>query len=98
MTVRVWSHVARTYDGSIVRLYVDGREDGSGARALNTILDGDGLTIGLRPGCCRWQGIIDDVQVYDRALAAAEIASIHAAGAAGLCRPELIFMNGFEGP
>jgi hypothetical protein len=93
-----WYHVAVTYDGTTIRLYVDGREDGSGNRVLDTVLDSNGLTIGLRPGCCRWQGVIDDVQVYARALSGDEIAAIHAAGAAGLCRPEQLFANGFEGP
>ena len=91
-----WYHLAVTYDGTTIRLYVNGAQDGVGAVALNTELDANGITIGHRPLCCYWQGQLDDVQAYARALSAAEIAAIHRAGAAGLCA-DPIFKNGFEG-
>ena len=37
-----------------------------------------------------FSGSIDEVQVYDRALSAAEIQAIYNAGSAGLCRPLLV--------
>jgi hypothetical protein len=78
----IWYHVAVTYDGTTVRLYVNGQPDGSAVRTLNTTLDANGLTIGNRPGNALWQGEIDDTLIFNRALTPEEIAAIHAAGAA----------------
>ncbi|MBK9608784.1 MAG: Ig-like domain repeat protein [Betaproteobacteria bacterium] len=80
-----WYHAAVSYDGTTVRLYVNGQPDGQSAMGLNTQLSGDGLTIGLRHSSSRWQGEIDDVAIFDRALGAAEIAAVYQAGSTGAC-------------
>lgn len=90
-----WYHLGVSYDGSNVSVYVDGVAEASAARVLDTVPSAEGLNIGRRWPATRWQGLIDDVQVYARALDAAEIAAIHRAGGAGLC-PRAIFANGFE--
>ncbi|MBK9140840.1 MAG: hypothetical protein IPM17_19155 [Verrucomicrobia bacterium] len=79
-----WYHLAVAYDGTTVRLFVNGQLDGSAARSLNTTLNASGLTIGNRPGSSLWQGELDEVMLFNRALAPEEIAMIHAAGADGL--------------
>jgi len=79
-----WHHIAVTYDGTTVRLFVDGNPDGQAVRSLDTALNGNGLTIGSRPGSSKWLGQLDEVMVFNRALDPAEIAAIHAAGEAGL--------------
>src|SRR5437867_2857865 len=45
-----------------------------------------------------FSGLIDEVEVYDRALSASEIVAIYAAGSAGMCKPQTgtpnILVNG----
>jgi len=61
-----WHHVAATYDGSNIVLYVDGQQDGS-----PTATDGSGLTatsqlnLGVLPGgwAYNYYGILDEVQI-----------------------------------
>ncbi len=66
-----WHHVAMTYSAGTASIYVDGGLQASGARTLtngaSNIL-GSGL---FDP----WDGAIDEVAIYDRALSTAEIAS-----------------------
>ena len=71
-----WQHVAVTYDGVTVKLYYNGLLDGQAAMGLNTVLDTNGLTLGLRPGGALWTGLLDELEIYDRALTDAEIAVI----------------------
>lgn len=74
-----WHHVAGTYDGSDVRMYLDGGEVGTAtpaAIAINYALpDGDDLYIGAFRGSCDllFDGDIDAVRVWPRALDAGEI-------------------------
>jgi hypothetical protein len=72
--VDTWTHLAMTWDGSVVRLFVDGAEVANGP-APGTLLTSTGqLRIGgnsLRGEF--FAGLIDEVRVYDRALAPARI-------------------------
>jgi glucose/arabinose dehydrogenase/PKD repeat protein len=77
LTNNQWTHIAMTYDGSIIRLYRNGTQvatvAATGAMAVTT----GGLKIG---GNAIWGeyfgGLIDEVRVYDRPLTAAEIVTI----------------------
>ncbi len=71
-----WSHVATTYDGATVRLYVDGAEVASRPQT-GAVSTSDGpLHIGGNDVWGEWfEGRVDEVRVYRRALAASEIAS-----------------------
>lgn len=82
-----WYHAAVTYDGTTVTLYLNGQPDGSRSVELNTTLNANGVTIGYRPGSARWLGQLDEVMLFDRALAPEEIAAIYAAGNSGVCQP-----------
>ena len=69
-----WQHLAATFDGATARYYVDGVEVASRAFAgsvgtSNTWRIG---AYGFGPGGF-FDGVIDEVRVYDRALGAAEI-------------------------
>jgi hypothetical protein len=72
----VWTHLAATYDGATVRLYVNGTLVRSTA-ASGAIVAGTGaLRIGGNSIRGEWfRGYIDEVRVYSRALTAAEIAN-----------------------
>ena len=77
-----WHAVAGTYDGAVVRLYVDGAQVGAGTPAATTIPYGrpdDSLAIGTYPQCVGFDfpGDVDEVRVYDSALTAAEIGLLH---------------------
>jgi hypothetical protein len=77
-----WVHLATTYDGSVVRFYVDGREvmnqTMTGRFQPDTtpvILGGNGnASAGVTE---RFAGRIDEIMLYRRALSAAEIARLN---------------------
>jgi hypothetical protein len=69
-----WTHVALTYDGSLLRLFVNGVEVAA-QQATGTIQSSSSpLSIGGNsPYGEYFNGLIDDVRVYNRALSQAEI-------------------------
>lgn len=80
-----WHMVAGTYDGSRVRLYVDGAEVGAGTPAPGAVAYGtndDTLSIGSYPnddcGDTFFRDAIDEPRIYGRALSATEIARLAA--------------------
>jgi hypothetical protein len=69
-----WTHVAGTYDGATLRFSVNGAQVAT--RALTgSLASGTGpLSIGGNGVWVEWfQGRIDEVRVYNRALSAADI-------------------------
>lgn len=81
-TIDTWYHVVVTYDGSTVRIYVDGALVTSAADASSNGLSNGIIRIGSFTGD-GWHGYLDEVAVWDRALSAAEIAAQYTAGQAG---------------
>jgi hypothetical protein len=88
-------HVVASYDGVTFRLYVNGAAQGQLA-LVKTIAYSAGVPwcIGSSTPAFRslgfprtWNGVLDEVAVYSRALTPAEIANQHAAGIAGKCKP-----------
>lgn len=89
-----WHHIAGTYDGTKLQLYVDGQPSGNPAPMTGLIspMRPDGfLTIGSEDGRGEpgryFKGQIDEVDIFNRALSASEIQAIYAAGGAGKCEP-----------
>ena len=76
-------HVAATYDGTMIRLYIDGSLVASTAATGGLSPGVTDLTIG-RPDYpdARWQGLIDELAIYPTALPPARIVEHHTAGAA----------------
>lgn len=77
-----WVHMASTYDGAetpTARVYVDGVLRGTvSPHALGPVVGAD-LRIassGTCPDDQRFQGVIDEVRIYDRALDAPEVAAL----------------------
>jgi cysteine-rich repeat protein len=80
-------HVAGTWDGSTLRLYVDGVLQSSAALSSPQASSG-GLEIGYWYGTARrFVGTLDELAIYQRALSPSEIQAIVSAGAAGKCSP-----------
>jgi len=70
-----WSHLATTWDGLTLRLYVNGRQVSSSALSGVARTSAGPLRIGGNGIWPEWfRGVIDEVRVYDRALSADEIA------------------------
>lgn len=80
-----WYHGAVTYDGTTVKVYVNGVLENSAVIGLNTVLNASGITIGHRAGDSFWTGQLDEPTIYSRALSDAEIQAIYNAGLAGKC-------------
>lgn len=84
-----WHHVSGTWDGaSTARLYVDGILRGTAALttpANNTRLVNLGFCWGGGAAQRFFRGQLDEVAIHNRALSSNEIATVHAAGSAGMC-------------
>jgi hypothetical protein len=81
-----WYHVAMTYDGASLRLYVNGTLDGGVAASGPIVATGQALYFGgLGTGPWFFNGRVDEVSLYSRALSVSEIQAIYNAGSAGKC-------------
>lgn len=87
-----WHLVALTRSGSTITLYVDGSAVGSTSYSpaidLNSNLSYIGA--GLIGGTTEffWDGLIDEVEIFNRALSPQEIQDLFNAGSAGKCKKE----------
>ena len=74
LPLNTWTHLASTYDGTTLRLYVNGTQVGSVPASGSIDVSTGALRIG---GNAIWgeyfAGLIDEVRVYNRALSQAEI-------------------------
>jgi uncharacterized repeat protein (TIGR01451 family) len=69
-----WTHLAATYDGTAVRLYVNGVQAASVARTGNLATSTNPLQIGGDSIYGQYfRGLIDDVRIYNIALTASQI-------------------------
>ncbi len=77
-----WHHIVATYNGSLMRLYVDGLERVNKTFSGTILYDDNPVLIGA--DCdnadhipdAGWNGLIDEVLIYNRSLSQAEIAQI----------------------
>ena len=84
-----WMHLAATYDGSVIRLYVNGALDGSLASTFTISANDEPLGIGAQSDGNTgrlFQGALDEVRIYDRALSAGAIQAL-ASGVVGVGTP-----------
>ena len=81
LPLNTWSHLAATYGGGTLRLYVNGVQVATRAQTGNVATSAAPLRFGGNNVWGEWfAGRIDEVRVYDRALTAAQIAADMAAG------------------
>ncbi len=77
LSTATWYHVAGTWDGSAVRIYVNGQLDNTPAARTGTIgVDTRPMYIGGYSISDLFDGMIQDVRLYNRALSQAEIAKL----------------------
>jgi concanavalin A-like lectin/glucanase superfamily protein/HYDIN/CFA65/VesB family protein len=76
LSVNTWSHLALTYDGATLRLYVNGVQVASTARTGNILTSTNPLQIGGDGIFGQFfAGMIDEVRVYNTALNQAQVQS-----------------------
>jgi hypothetical protein len=68
-----WHHIALVYSGSGVVAYVDGAQDAASNDTQDFVVSSDILNIGTAYSAHYFNGSIDDVRIYRRALSAADI-------------------------
>jgi hypothetical protein len=77
-----WKHVATTYDGTWLRIYIDGRAAGAKRVSGRTCVSAEPLAVGAKNNPTKglleafWDGRLDEVRVYGRALTATEIGQL----------------------
>lgn len=82
-----WYHLAVTRIGGTFQFYINGALVSTWGSAV-TIPDANGpLTIGAAEGGGFFNGLIDDVRIYNRALSASEVLGIYNSGSTGMCPP-----------
>ena len=87
LSTGVWTHIAGTYDGSQLRVYVNGVLDGSVNTNIAIPTNNLPLRIGAdQNGSNLFNGLIDEVEIFGRGLSAAEIQSIYNTGSDGKCK------------
>ena len=69
LPANTWSHLAFTYDGSFMRLYVNGVEVTNQPLTGSAVVSTGALKIGGNAIWGEWfAGLIDEVRLYNRAL------------------------------
>lgn len=74
-----WIHVAATYDGSVLKLYVDGVQEADLETDDMPYDSQEKLHIGGDPGCggrSWYTGLLDDARIYNRAFTENEITAL----------------------
>jgi len=91
-----WHHIAFAREGSTVRLYIDGVLLDSGTFPVGSLdIRPGGMVLGQDQDCVggcfdpnqAFDGLIDELEIFNRALEAWEIQAIFDAGSADKCKP-----------
>jgi uncharacterized protein (TIGR03437 family) len=92
--------VAGTYDGATFNLYVDGVLEGSRTASVTIPYTSIGWEFGsgaqqFFPNFAdTWNGVIDEIQAFNRALSQSELQAIFTAGSAGECKAPVVSSGG----
>ncbi|MFN0112871.1 MAG: LamG-like jellyroll fold domain-containing protein, partial [Blastocatellia bacterium] len=76
LSLNAWKHITATWDGSTIRIYVNGIPDGSQAQSGSFPASSNTVTLGISYFDTpqeQWQGTLDEVRVWNNALNQAEI-------------------------
>jgi hypothetical protein len=87
--LNTWYHIALTHDGMNLRVYVNGSQDSAVDAVGDIVPTPSSVGIGGDDFGEFTEGIIDEAQIFSRALSDSEIVSIYQAGSPGQCKPEI---------
>ena len=101
--LNTWQHIAATYDGTTLTFYLNGVKDTlitAGCGILNNTgditHDTSALTFGMRTGATLpFDGLIDDVRIYNRVLNADEVKALYDSGAVKHTTPNNLGLVGY---
>jgi hypothetical protein len=90
LSKNTWYHLAGTFDGSTFSLYINGELKATAPGTLGPVVSSD-LEIGNSGACANgwFGGLIDEVEIYNRALSSSEILAIFNARSIGGVDPAL---------
>ncbi len=72
----VWNHICLTYDGVTARLYANGRQVASSPKTWNLVLNRAHIGRQVNDAPEFWDGSVDDVRIYRRALPQTDIQAL----------------------
>jgi len=98
ISLNIWHHAAVTYANDTLTFYLDGQLDSICTPFPPPTANNLDLFLGGGHGCCYFDGLIDEVSLYSRALSSNEVAAIYAAGSAGKCKGTPIITTASELP
>jgi hypothetical protein len=76
LPLNTWTHIAVTYDGAVMRLFVNGSQVATRSQSGAMATSSDPLRIGgTSLASAFFQGRIDEVRIYNRALTPAEVSA-----------------------
>jgi len=79
LSTGVWKHVAFTFDGGAIKLYIDGSFAASTTKTYDTVLDK--AYIGCHEAMVAFfEGVLDDFAIFDKALSVQEIEALYNEG------------------
>ena len=68
-----YAHVVATFDGTMLRLYLDGTQQAIGSSVIQLPVENNRFQIGEGNGFATFSGSIDEVAIYDKALSAGRV-------------------------
>lgn len=87
----IWYYVVGTWDSAVgLKMYVNGILENTNTAKVNRKTSGQKLEIGHQPVFPGrfLNGVIDEIEVFNRALATSEVSGAFQAGGVGHCKPE----------
>jgi hypothetical protein len=89
-----WYHIALTRSGTNFLFYINANLVSSNSSTVVIPTPNAPLTIGQAEGGLSFNGLLDEIQIYNRALSASEIQAIYQAGTNGMCAPTPLMFTG----
>jgi len=92
-----WYHIALTRNATNFLFYINGSLVSSNTSTVVIPTPNAPLTIGQAEGSFNFSGMLDEIQVYNRALSSSEVQAIYQAGTNGMCPPTPLMFIGSPG-